>query len=234
MKLSVDMRLSGEETESVQAILDARGQLAIDGSFLRVEDHGAGSTRFAKSAEARRLSEIYVDSSISHHWGMLLFRLVRVLRPHRVLELGTNLGVSGSYIQAALDLNEQEGKLTTIDGDPKLVQIARQTVGSVSQSAVDFVVGRFQEVLSPTLDRLGSVDLAFVDGHHEEEPTYGYYKMIKPYMAADGVVVVDDIGFWTAPVRRAWKRILAEETKSLHLDLGRMGILCVGESPRTL
>lgn len=234
LRFSSDTRFSPEEAESIRTILEVRKQIENDHTLITITDFGAGASQTASRHHGRRVSDIYRTSAVSHHWGVFLFRLVRLLRPRRVLELGTNLGVSACYIQSALDLNADGGRLTSIEGDPTLAAYARRTIGTLSHYAPDVVVGRFHDMLVPTLDRLGAVDLVFVDGHHEEEPTRRYYETIKSYLTSDGVVVFDDIGFWSVSVRRAWKKIIQAEKNGLHLDLGRIGILCASDSRGTV
>ena len=62
-------------------------------------------------------------------WTDFLFQLTRVVRPHAVLELGTNIGMSGSYLAAALRTNGA-GHLWTIEGIPDLAKAAQQTFQS--------------------------------------------------------------------------------------------------------
>ena len=218
-----------KESDAIQQIELMRKELATDERRLTIQDYGAGvsplSLKESSGSRDRSVSAIHASSAIPSHWGVFLFRLVRELKPRHVLELGANLGVSASYIRAAMDLNENEGRLVTIEGDPTLASIAKENIARISSGRADVMIGKFQDILPAALDSLGSVDLAFIDGHHEEEPTYRYYHLIKPYVTDEAVMIFDDIYLWSRPVRRAWKRIVAEERRAVVIDLAKIGIL---------
>ncbi len=223
------LECDSKESDAIEPIELMREELATDERRLTIQDYGAGvsphSLKNPTGSGGRSVSAIHASSAIPSHWGVLLFRLVRELKPRHVLELGTNLGVSACYIRAAMDLNENEGRLVTIEGDPTLASMAKENLARVSSGNVDVMIGKFQDILPSALDSLGSVDLVFIDGHHEEEPTYRYYHMIKPYATNDIVMIFDDIYLWSRPVRRAWKRIVAEERRAVAIDLAKIGIL---------
>ena len=101
------------ETEALQKILQIRSILHNSKREFDLEDYGAGS---GKLPQRRTVAAIHRTSAVPHWWGVFLFRLVRELKPERVLELGANLGVSAAYIQSAMLLNGNSGHLTTIEG----------------------------------------------------------------------------------------------------------------------
>lgn len=53
-------------------------------------------------------------------------------------------------------------------------------------------------------------DLAFVDGHHDEQATLDYFALIRPRMRTGAVMAFDDIE-WSDGMRRAWKEIRASD-----------------------
>lgn len=60
-----------------------------------------------------------------------LYALVRLVKPERVLELGTGRGVSARFIAAALAENGH-GELTTVEPDRALRDAAREFLGGVA------------------------------------------------------------------------------------------------------
>ena len=64
-------------------------------------------------------------TGISVEEGDLLYGLIRTTKPMNVLETGTNIGVSASFIALALKDNGQGGKLTTIEHDGTVANKAR-------------------------------------------------------------------------------------------------------------
>ena len=194
-----------------------------------MQDFGAGTqtgplASLTKPTE-RRIAEIYERAAATPAWGRFLFRLVRALKPRRVLELGTNLGASAAHIVAALQHNRQEGgeegHLVTLEGDPTLASIAREHLAPPGRATV--VTGRFADTLPDVLNEHGPFDLVFLDGHHEEAATLQYFALIRPHLTRGACVAFDDIEP-TRRVRRAWKQIVAVEPSSGHVDLLGLGL----------
>ncbi|HTP79235.1 MAG TPA: class I SAM-dependent methyltransferase [Bacteroidota bacterium] len=233
----VPSKMSSEESEAMTRIQAVRDDLAHRNERIAMTDFGSGegglrslfSSR--KGPRDRSISSIHRTSSVPRHWGLVLFELVRHLKPLSVVELGANLGVSAMYIQAALDLNGNGSQFTTIEGDPTLATIARESVGRLSTSHFRVVNGRFQDVLPDVLRDLAPVQLAFVDGHHEEAAMVSYYRMMRPHLDGFSVVVFDDLYPWNTGLRRAWRRILREESDAVGVDFAKLGVLIHGVPP---
>lgn len=194
-------------------------------------DHGSGSGTIpgislppGPNGSPRTIRALYRSSSIPHPWGIILFRLVRTLRPRILLELGTCLGVSASYLQAAADLNGI-GRLTSIEGDQTLSALAREFLGANDTNSTNIVQGRFQDVLPDVLRDLGTLDFAFIDGHHEYEATREYFSLLRPFLADRSAVVFDDVAPWFPGVRKAWNEIKKESDSFVSLDTGKLGIM---------
>jgi predicted O-methyltransferase YrrM len=212
------LRLSGAEADAEAAIDSLRSDLERDERLVYVEDHGAGTRGLMLSEtkpRARRVADVYRRAAARPAWGRLLFSLVRELRPQRVLELGTSLGVSAAHLASALALNEVEGfgagRLLTIEGDPGVAELARGHLGDLALGdRVDVVTGVFADALPRILVERGPFDLVFVDGHHDEVATLAYWRMLRPHLAPGACVGFDDIEPGR-PVRRAWRRIIAAE-----------------------
>lgn len=225
---AVSLRLDDDEWAAGASINQFRNEFAASDETIQMEDFGAGTRGSILSSESkpneRHISEIYKRAATSPAWGRFLFRLVRAIKPRRVLELGTNLGVSALHIVAALDLNEGEGSLTTIEGDPTLSEIARKKLAQPAFSSRSTVLtGRFDDVLPTCLEEHRPYNLVFIDGHHEEAATLRYFEMIKRYLAPGACVAFDDIEPFR-PVRKAWKRIIADEPNSAAVDLLGIGL----------
>lgn len=224
----VALHLDDHEHKAEAFIDKLRDELIASHEVIQMEDFGAGTRGSVLSSESmpnkRSISEIYRRAAASPAWGRFMFILVRALKPSTVLELGTNLGVSALHIVAALDLNGGEGSLTTIEGDPTLSEIARENLAKLTRTSRATVqTGRFDDVLPTCLEEHGPYDLVFIDGHHEEAATLRYFEMIKPYLAPGACVAFDDIEPFR-PVRKAWKRIIADEPNSGAVDLLGIGL----------
>lgn len=169
-------------------------------------------------------------ASKSAPWGELLFHLVRHRRPTHVLEMGTCVGMSASYIAAALELNGH-GSLVTIEGASSVAAIARGTFERLGYAdRVEVLEGPFNRSLEPAADTWRPLDLVFLDGHHDGPATLDYYKVISSCANANALLLFDDIQ-WSASMREAWSLIVAADSRALTIDLGDIGIVQTAGSP---
>jgi predicted O-methyltransferase YrrM len=124
--------------------------------------------------------------------GRFLGVLVRSLRAHRILELGTFTGYSSISMALALP---PDGRLITCDVNEETTEIARRYATEAG------VVDRIDYRVGPGLDTIagldGEFDLVFVDA---DKPNYvNYYEATLPLLAASGLMVVDNT-LWSGRV----------------------------------
>lgn len=162
--------------------------------------------------------------------ALMLYLLIRATKPSSVIELGTNVGISSAYIGAALKTNGQNGKITTLDASPYRQRLAEELHHKLGIDNISYVEGLFTDTLPPSLDNLGSVDLAFIDGHHQYQPTIDYFEEILKYSTPDTVFVFDDIR-WSDGMKKAWSQIQSDDRLGLIVDLTSVGI-CARRQPR--
>jgi predicted O-methyltransferase YrrM len=159
--------------------------------------------------------------------ALLLHLLVRELAPRRVLELGTNLGISAAYQASALP---RDGRLLSLEASPYRQRIARDLHRRLGLENVAYRCGLFADVLDAALDEIGPVELAFIDGHHERQPTLDYFARIVERAAERCVFVFDDIRP-TPTMESAWREILRDPRLDLAVDLTWIGVAVRGASP---
>lgn len=173
------------------------------------------------------LGEIAQLRSKRPEWTHLLFLLTRRLRPARVLELGTCVGISAGYLAAGLHLNGS-GQLVTLEGATALADLARRHLDELGLSErTEVVTGLFRDTLASTLERFHPIDLAFIDGHHDEQATQEYFEELLSVAARPAVVVFDDIA-WSDGMVRAWQVLMEHPSVGQVVDLNRVGICVVG------
>src|SRR5262245_55007116 len=153
----------------------------------------------------------------------MLYLLVRALHPRNVLELGTNVGISSAYLAAALRENGDGGRLCTLDSSPYRQRLARQLHAEMGLTGVEYTTGLFTETLPGVLRGIGPVDLAFIDGHHQYQPTLDYFAAIFESSAADAIFVFDDV-CWSTDMKRAWRALSADPRLGVVIDLVSVGI----------
>lgn len=133
-----------------------------------------------------------------HLQGRLLELLVRMLRPQRVLEIGTFTGYSALAMAAGL---EEGAELHTTEVDDEWEPLIRSFLDrSPHGYKVRLHIGSALD-LAPALG--GLFDLVFIDGDKREYPAY--YRMLmgdtggQPLVHAGSVLVADNI-LWSGKV----------------------------------
>jgi predicted O-methyltransferase YrrM len=185
---------------------------------ILVDDKGAGR---GYNSLTRKISTIARKSATRRKYGKLLARLVGYFNPSCIIELGTSLGVGTSY----LSLNLLPGsRLFTIEGSANLLSYAEKYCQTFQSANIMAIKGDFDEVLPDLLKGLDSVDMAYVDGNHREEPTIRYFECLLPKLHNDSVLIFDDI-HWSIGMEKAWSYIKSHPSVHLSLDLFQVGIV---------
>ena len=157
--------------------------------------------------------------------ALLLYLLIRAFKPKSVIELGTNVGISSSFIGMALKDNGNDGKLVTMDASPYRMRQAREVHGNLMLDNIEYIEGLFTDTLRSTLHQCSTINFAFIDGHHQLQPTLDYFNEIATFAAPGAMFVFDDIR-WSDGMNRAWSILQQDERFSLVLDLSSVG-LCI-------
>lgn len=131
------------------------------------------------------LYHLYSRMCSGHYQGRLLRMLTAMIRPRRVVELGTFTGYSALCIAEALPPGAE---LHTIEIDDELEDFIRQHLATLpGGDRVTLHIGAAEEVL-PTLP--GQFDMAFLDAnkrHYVE-----YYELLLPRIVPGGFILADN------------------------------------------
>ena len=123
-----------------------------------------------------------------HLQGKLLEMLVRMMRPKRVLEIGTFTGYSALSIARGL---EDGAYLDTIEVDDELEDMAAKFFDASSYGhRIRQHVGSALEVV-PRLDEV--YDMVFIDGDKREYPAYYNMLMDGGYVRSGSIMLADNI-----------------------------------------
>jgi predicted O-methyltransferase YrrM len=201
-----------------QQIEDLRRQLLKNETIIEVEDFGAGSA--ISKTNKRTVAEIIRSAAKSEKLGKLLFRIADHYQPKTMIELGTSVGSSSSYLAFALP----NSRLITIEGSPAIAAIAKRNFFTLGLSNIDLLTGNFDDVLPKVLEKYPVIDLAFIDGNHRKEPTLNYFNSLIQHISDFSVLIFDDI-HWSSDMEKAWKEIKNDERVMLTVDLFFLGIV---------
>lgn len=203
-----------DETEA------CRLDLLRNREILRYQDLGARG-----GMQTRRVSDLAATSACSPEKGERLLNLVRWFRPRHILELGTCLGIGTAYLSV-----EALGRVTSVEGIPRLCQLAAETLSRVAPGKAELICGEIETVLEAWLaDPENRPDLVYLDANHRLGPTLDYAGRIIPLLPGKACLVLDDI-YWSPEMTRAWNQLRRHERVSVSVDTFDLGFLFFGLS----
>lgn len=184
-----------------------------DDRILQVEDAGAGSV---KMGNKRTVQEIAQNGISGFKKCEILFKLVDYLKPQSILELGTSLGISTSY----LHLGNEKAELKSIEADSKLVDISTSHLNQ----KIKVHKGRFDEILPELFNTGFKPDFIYIDGDHNSESLIKYIELFLQNDEKDLVFVIDDI-YWSRDMSKGWAKLIQDSRFGITIDLYHFGLL---------
>lgn len=201
--------------ETVEAL---REKLKLDKELIVLEDMGAGSV--VSPTNKKTIASVATHAAKSPKYGQLLFRMADYYHPKTIVELGTSLGITTSY----LALGNLNANVITLEGSTVVAKKALDNFRSLRLDNIRLVQGNFDITLIKVLEALGQIEMVFVDGNHREEPTLRYFRQLLPHMSAESVIIFDDI-HWSEEMERAWNEIRNYPGVMLSIDLFFVGLV---------
>jgi len=216
----IDDLRSGPLRRAVAALAD---ESVVAGRLDSLEaarrDLSQDHTPFDDRDGAVTVSEFSHRVSKPPEWCRFLHVLAHELAPRTVVEMGTGVGISAAAIASALP---PASLMWTVDLRPESGEYARRLFNRLGLSPF-VVTGRFDEILDQVLFEAEPVDLLFVDGHHQYQPTLDYTDQAAAYLSDRAVVVYDDIS-WSEGMQQAWAEIRTQDRWAWTVDLGAVGV----------
>jgi len=127
-----------------------------------------------------------------HYQGRLLALYSRLMKPRRILEIGTYTGYSALCLAEGLT---EDGRLITIDNNEELEDLARSFWrDSPYSDRIDFRLGHAPAIL-PTLDEV--FDLVFIDADKLNNSLY--YDLVFDKVRPGGLILADNV-LWSGKV----------------------------------
>jgi len=205
---------------SCKNIESLRKKLCKQGRTIKITDFGAGST--INNSKKRKVKDIATNSAKNEKFGKLLYRIIQFYKPKKILELGTSLGISTSYLAKAY----ASAQVFTFEGCPETAKIAQENFEKQDIKNISITLGDFNLTLTEKLKEIKTIDFAFIDGNHQEKPTIDYFEKCLEYANNDTIFVFDDI-HWSDGMENAWDYIKAHQSTKLTIDLFFVGIVFV-------
>ena len=196
------------------AIETFRYGLLKNKSTITVEDLGAGSKKVPNAI--RKVSAITRYSTSGVKFCQVYQYLCGLTRGENVIELGTCVGISTRYLSLAV-----KGKLYSFEGSSAIHHIASQ---KPIPDQTEFILGNIDQTLPTLLQKIPSVDFAFIDANHTYEGTISSFNRLLEKVHLKSILVVGDI-HWTAGMEKAWIEIKSNQKVKLTLDFYECGVI---------
>lgn len=127
-----------------------------------------------------------------HFQGRLLSMISKLVRPEKILEIGTYTGYSALCFAEGLSEN---GKLITIDVNEELEPMVRKYIDkSPYKQQIDYRIGDAM-TLVPQLE--DGFDLVFIDA--DKQNYLNYYKLVFDKVKPGGLILTDNV-LWSGKV----------------------------------
>ena len=191
---------------------------------LDVVDYGSAGSKEGTHIK-RRVCDIARTHLERPEVAQALFRLVNFVgeeekRPLEIVELGTSLGITTSYLAAASSKN----RVVTLEGSGAVLKIAQGVWKTLKLENIAWHEGNIDDTLyTCARERL---DVAYVDANHTYEATMRYVNYLLPRMNEKGVIILDDIHY-SKEMERAWQALKADDRVTTSMDLYHIGLIFV-------
>lgn len=153
------------------------------------------------------LKALYPRMLSGHLQGRLLAMFSQMIKPRRVLEIGTFTGYSAICLAEGL---AEGGKIITIDKNEQLKDMVEEYLKEAGvNSKVDFIIGDAMEEI-PKLE--GSFDLIYLDA--DKENYSNYYELVIDRLETGGYLLADNV-LWHGKVLEEDTGKLDTETKAI-------------------
>ncbi|NEU81857.1 hypothetical protein, partial [Nostoc sp. UIC 10630] len=132
-----------------------RRQLLHDNTQLELEDFGAGSA--INNSPRRPIARIARNAAKPRKLSQLLFRIVHYYQPATIMELGTSLGISSSYMALA----NPAARVITGEGSKAVAGQAQKNFHQLALQNIEQVTGNFDDTLPAILQKTTAIDFFF-------------------------------------------------------------------------
>lgn len=155
------------------------------------------------------LTQVWPQMMAGHLQGLLLRMFTSMIRPRRILEIGTFTGYSAIAMALAPESPEKDNlkdevtdddifRLHTIEANPELEFVIRKNIREAGlEERITLHIGEAAKVI-PTLRE--NWDMVYIDA---DKPGYlTYYHMVFPMLRPGGFLIADNV-LWDGKVTRS-------------------------------
>jgi predicted O-methyltransferase YrrM len=197
---------------------ELRRKMLTDKRTINKLDFGAGQG--GKRRSLSKVPDLARHSAVPGKYGKLLARLAGEFGGNGILELGTSLGISTTYMA----LSRPDAPVRTIEACPETAKIAIQNFSVAGASNVSLVIAQFKNALADMKQTGFSPGFVFIDGDHRKEALLENFGEICSLTNDSVLIAIDDIRY-SAGMYEAWTSIKNDRMVSVTLDFFRLGLV---------
>lgn len=206
---------SNTKPEGNQKIEYLRSKLLTSREKIIKTDYGSGGKGDSYEVAVKKIAS---GSLTPARHAQRLGRLATYMKSENMLEIGTSLGLTSSY----LAFSRPQGRLVTLEGCPEVSRLARENFRKLGIENAELMEGEFGKTLEIALKKLGKTDLVYIDGNHKKEALLEYFDLCMNYIHNNTVIVCDDIHS-SDGMEKAWEIIKQKPEVTVSLDFFRQG-----------
>jgi predicted O-methyltransferase YrrM len=199
-------------------IEELRQRLLSDSSMIKTVELGAGSR--SGTAGEKKVSAIASTALKNKKYAELMFRLAKHYAPQTIIELGTSLGITTSYLASS----DPRAEVITIEGNPYIRKKALEGFSELGLDNIRSLEGNFDDMLPGLLKQVKTVDLAYIDGNHKKNSTLQYFQQLLGKSNEYTIMVFDDI-HWSREMEEAWEEIRQHPSVQYTIDVFYLGFV---------
>ncbi len=202
---------------SYDKIEELRNELLHDERVIAITDLGAGS--HVNNNKQKKVKTLAANALKPAKLAQLIHRLAADHSPENIIELGTCLGLTTSYLATAVP----RAQVVSIEGCPETAKVAEENLAALGIKNTGIIVGNFDKVLPDVIAMFPRLDFVFIDG---KEATLNYFNWCLPKLSENSIMIFDDI-YWSRGMKEAWNEIKAHPQVTVTIDLFWIGLVFV-------
>lgn len=174
-----------------------------------ISTYSSSEPELLKQVSRDTYAEVLMPRMVSGHFqGRVLSMLTHMIRPKRILEVGTFTGYSALSLAEGLP---EGGELITIDINEELEDRVRAYFSKSAQAnAITYLIGDAMKVIAGVE---GMFDMVFIDA--DKHNNLNYYKLIFDKVPSGGFILVDNT-LWNGKVAVPELVVKDKDTRNLH------------------
>ncbi|MCM1021013.1 MAG: O-methyltransferase [Muribaculum sp.] len=131
---------------------------------------------------------LYPDMCSGHYQGRFLKMLVRMIKPRRILELGTFTGYSAMCMAEG---STDDAQVHTVEVNDEMARLIQRNFDSWPYGKkIKLHVGDALRLIEPLSREYGPWDIVFLDANKRNYADY--YDLVLPHVATGGFIVADN------------------------------------------